>query len=126
MNWPCPVSWMVFRSQDRPGGIFRSQGNKKVILPERIKNIGRRTFCCCEKLKDIVLPDSLTGMGKYVLSTARLLESMTELLLPGSLTDIGVNIAARCSNLMVYDIPGTVAEDYFIENGVPYMGTDER
>ena len=117
MNWPCPVSWMVFRSQDRPGGIFRSQGNKKVILPERIKNIGRRTFCCCEKLKDIVLPDSLTGMGKYVLSTARLLESMT---------DIGVNIAARCSNLMVNVIPGTIAEDYCIENGVPYMGIDER
>ena len=65
-------------------------------------------------------------MRKYVLSTARLLESMTELLLPGSLTDIGENIAARCSNLMVYDIPGTIAEDYCIENGVPYMGIDER
>ena len=51
---------------------------------------------------------------------------MTELLLPGSLTDIGVNIAARCSNLMVYVIPGTIAEDYCRENGVPYMGIDER
>ena len=51
---------------------------------------------------------------------------MTELLLPESLTDIGINIAAGCSNLMVYVIPGTIAEDYCRENGVPYMGIDER
>ena len=82
-----------------------------VSLPETIEEIGDMAFACTygldmwNRLKSIVLPKKLKKLGKEAFRECERLESVQ---MPDSLTEIGIEAFAWCHNLKEISIPRTV------------------
>ena len=62
-------------------------------------------FSKCNKLKTIVIPDSVTSIGAWAFSSC---SSLTSITIPDSVTSIGNSAFYNCSNLMSITIPDSV------------------
>ena len=84
---------------------------EQVSLPETIEEIGDMAFACTfgldmwNNLKSIVLPTKLKKLGKQVFSECERLEYVQ---IPDSLVEIGIEAFAWCHNLKEISIPRTV------------------
>lgn len=80
-----------------------------VKLPETLLYIGKRAFCGCENLKEIVFPSGLKLIGESAFCGCR---SLTKIVIPGSVE--------RVDRFAFYDCTGL--EELKIENGVRQLG----
>ena len=118
---------------------------KSITIPNSITNIGASAFYCCNSLKNITIPDSVTSIGNYVFSFCTSLASIT---IPDSVVSIGYGALRNCNSLTSVTIPDSVtsigeeaflgtgegfyisckmfstAEDYAIENNIPFEHTE--
>jgi len=67
----------------------------EAVIGEGITHIGDRSFYNCISLKKIVIPESVTSIGTYAFK--------------------------NCEELTIYGIPGSYAETYANENGIPFV-----
>lgn len=84
---------------------FSNRDVEKVILPPRLKLIGKNAFSWCEKLTEIVLPDSLQMIDDGAFSNCSGLVSVK---LPPDLKFIGANAFRACSSVKDLELPETV------------------
>ncbi len=84
---------------------FSNRDVEKVILPPRLKLIGKNAFSWCEKLKEIVFPDSLQMIDDGAFSNCSGLVNIT---LPSDLKFIGANAFRACSSIKDLELPETV------------------
>lgn len=77
-----------------------------VILPESLTSIGEHVFAN-SSIKEIVIPNSVSEIGKYTFSQCYSLESVT---LPSSLTKIEYQLFRLCNKLKSITIPDNVTE----------------
>lgn len=81
---------------------------QSVVLPDSVKTFGG-AFVACSSLKEVVLPLSLTKIGIIAFEGCTALETIS---LPDSVTSIGTGAFSDCTKLMQIDIP----------EGVTYIG----
>jgi len=77
----------------------------EVILPDSVKEIGKRAFYLEKKLKKINLPDNTKAIEDLAFYKCELLE---EIVLPNSLEMIGSRAFGGCKSLKTICIPGSV------------------
>ena len=82
-------------------------------VKEGTRIICDRAFLGCRSLSEIVIPSSVTGIGDSAFSWCR---SLSEIVIPSSVTSIGDSAFCGCSSLIYISIPKSV----FGLNGNPF------
>lgn len=107
---------------------FWFSGLKRAEIPEGVETIEWAAFSCCENMKVLTLPDSLTSIGEHAFDDALKLkklvipkgltkipdyafdhcESLTSLTLHDNITEIG-DAAFRCSKITSLILPSKIS-----------------
>ena len=77
---------------------------KRVILSKGITSVESFSFCDCKSLTSVVIPDSITSIGKLAFGYTNL----TSVVIPDSVTSIGRSAFWGCSSLTSVAIPDSV------------------
>ena len=76
-----------------------------IIIPNSVTRIGRRAFFVCTGLESIILPEGVISIGSYAFCSCL---SLTSIVIPDSITSIGSYAFKSCGNLMSIEIPHSV------------------
>ena len=78
---------------------------KKVVIENKVTNIGRNAFSACKNLVSVTISNSVTSIGEGAFYDC---SSLTSITIPNSVTSIGGNAFYGCSNLTSITIPESV------------------
>ena len=78
---------------------------KKVVIENKVTNIGRNAFSACKNLVSVTISNSVTSIGDGAFYDC---SSLTSITIPNSVTSIGGNAFYGCSNLTSITIPESV------------------
>ncbi len=79
---------------------------------------GHNAFTCCEKLRDVILPEGVSIIGREAFMGCK---SLAALRLPRSVEEIQNHAFANCPNLVLTIAPGSGAEAYCRNNGLRFV-----
>lgn len=68
----------------------------EVLLPDGLREIGEKSFCCCASLSKVSLPEGLLTIGPGAFSNCH---KLTTIHIPGSVTSVGIAAFIECSML---------------------------
>ena len=91
-------------------GEMAFRGNEKirsVVLPESLTTVGSSAFAYCKSLKAVVFKGKVTQIGN---SAFRYCTELTEITLPASVNIIAESAFSNCTNLTKIHFGGTMAE----------------
>ena len=88
---------------DRAFSFCRSLS--EIVIPSSVTSIGRDAFYGCSSLSKIVIPSSVTSIGRDVFHCC---SSLSEIVIPSSVTSIGDNAFRECRSLSEIVIPSSV------------------
>ena len=111
-----------------------------VILPNSVIHIGAGAFSDCEDLASVTIPSSVQTIDDYAFSNCGSLrsvafssgattigeraffscKSLASVAIPASVTEIGEDAFSGCAQLTLRVTKGSYAEQYAIENALPY------
>ncbi len=86
-----------------------------------IKKIGTRYFDECYNLRWAKLADGVQEIGTYSFRDCISLERIE---IPESVTKISSTAFVGCENLVIYGSRGSYAEEYALENGIPFVDVE--
>lgn len=89
-----------------------------MTIPDSVTVIGDSAFSACLKLSGINIPESVTSIGAFAFNSCL---DLTGIAIPAGVTTIGENAFHGCWNLTVTVTPGSYAEAWCRENGVPFI-----
>ena len=94
---------------------------ENVVLPESLKIIDAFAFKNCRKFTKIVIPEGTTTIGYTAFSYCT---ELSHLYIPDSVTKINDNLLGEtpfggCGKLTIHCAPGSCAEQYAREHGIP-------
>ncbi len=103
-------------------GSFKSCNSiEKIDIPESVVTISDSSFSGCDALKEITLHDGLETIN----NSFKNCPALETLDIPDSVTRIDGESFAGCDNLTLIVGHDTAAEEYAIENDIPYQYRDE-
>lgn len=92
-------------------------GLRSIKIGNGVASIGAGAFIGCSA-KKITIPDSVTSIGEAAFADCW---SLQNLIIPKNVTNIGYDAFSNCDELTLTVIKDTYAEDYAIDNGIPYV-----
>ena len=78
----------------------------KVIVNEGVRTLDDHTFCFCDNLEEVQLPDSLRGTLRCFAKNPKL----TKINVPSGITELGNSCFDGCTSLSSITIPGSVTK----------------
>lgn len=78
---------------------------RSIVLPERLKAVGRSAFANCSDLEEVVMPPRVYELGDYAFDGCANLRYFT---VPTSLETIGSNCFDGCTSLSQFNLPSSV------------------
>lgn len=91
--------------------------------PDAIPVIGNGTFGGCQKLKNIVIPNSLTDIGDEAFYDCK---ALTEISIPRSVKFLGRDVFYNCRTIKIYGFKDTKAERYAKNNDILFESFDYK
>ena len=117
--------WTALKSKDSnddfkivKGVLKKYTGNqKKVVIPDTVKTIGKKAFMNRSKLEEVIVSNSVKTIDDEAFRECTMLKSVS---LPDSLVSIGVNAFRSCSSLTSLVLPSSLKSiDGFAFGGCP-------
>ena len=112
---------------DEAGVLFSRSGDELVLCPPYITGnytisagvitVRDYAFWDCKKLTSLTFPDGVQVIGNEAFYDCTALMSLT---IPESVVTIGDSAFWGCDQLTIYAPPGSYAEQYARENGIPW------
>ncbi|MDD4583644.1 MAG: S-layer homology domain-containing protein [Eubacteriales bacterium] len=97
---------------------FWSKEIKSVVFPETLATIGTNAFHT-NKLTEVILPESVTTIDDYAFGFN---ENLVKVVIPNPNVTIGEGaFAGGSSDLIIYGVPGSSAEEYATTNGITFI-----
>lgn len=103
------------------GAFYYCTELSDITIPEGVEKIGYEAFMECLALDELVIPEGVTSIGRRAFYRCKALTSVT---IPDSVTSIGSNAFLSCYALTLSVGEGSYAEQYAIENKIPYVYTE--
>ncbi len=98
-------------------GLFSGCSSlEQIAIPKGVTNLGHAVFYDCGNLKEVILPGGLQEIGDYAFSNCASLQSLQ---IPSGVNMIG-EYAFMGAPLTAGVFPGSYAEEWCIQNAVPY------
>ena len=72
----------------------------------------------CTSVSEVIIPDTVTEIGEYAFADCEGLVSVT---IPGSVNKIGQKVFDGCSNLTIITTAGSTAEQYAAAENIAYI-----
>ena len=95
---------------------------RSVTIPENVSVIRPRAFSYCSSLGSVAIPEGVAAIEWMTFGGCSSLRSAT---IPESVTSIGAYAFSGCPDLTIYGAPGSEAERYANENGIPFQPLEE-
>ena len=100
------------------GAFSECSSLESITLPGSLTYIDWRAFYECSSLESITLPEGLTSIEEATFAGCSNLKSIT---IPKSVTEIDSYAFKDCDKLSICGYPGSYAETYANEKGIPFM-----
>jgi hypothetical protein len=94
------------------GAFVGCERLKSVVIPNSVKLIGNRSFSGCKRLNEINIPNSVTSIGEDIYDAQGAFANcdlLTNIKIPDSVTYIGDKTFFHCSRLSNIEIPASVS-----------------
>ena len=91
-----------FVAEELPIGAFGGMAVTRVVLPNRLRTIGKAAFAACTSLQEVTFPERLDSIADYAFVGCTSLESVT---LPASVRVVGKGAFMRCTSLASFTLP---------------------
>ena len=95
-----------------------SDTTKEIIVGEGITELDQYVFSYHSAVTNVKLPETLEYIGRYAF---RGCESLEKLVIPDNVTEIVSTAFRNCDNLTLYCSEGSYAEEFAIDNDIPYV-----
>jgi len=100
------------------GAFYYCTALTSASLPEGVASVGSEAFMECTALSRVNIPSSVTSIGSKAFYRCK---ALTTLAIPDSVTSIGRDAFLACYALTLSVGKGSFAEQYAIENKIPYV-----
>lgn len=116
-------SWHCKKQADGSLSITEYKGSEAaVIVPKGIGKrlvtaIGSHAFSSSAVISSVVIPDGVKIIGDGAFWGC---DNLRRVVIPISVTEIGTAAFDQCQRLILYGTPGSYAEEYADENGIPF------
>lgn len=90
----------------------------EIIIPESVTCIGEDAFRDSDSLVSVTIPESVTSIGAGAFISC---DSLKHVFIPESVKVIEEAVFIYCPNLTLTVTPGSYAEQYAIDNNIPYV-----
>ena len=90
-----------------PEGFLNSSRISKIVIPDSVTSIGKGAFSHCSELISVTIPDSITSIGSYAFYNC---SSLTSVTIGNGLTSIGWGVFYGCSELKNITYTGTIED----------------
>ncbi|MBE5811891.1 MAG: hypothetical protein E7318_13340 [Clostridiales bacterium] len=97
------------------------EGNRyltEIIIPDSMICIGNDAFRDCDSLVSVTIPEGVTSIGAGAFISC---DSLEHVFIPNSVQTIGEAVFIYCPNVTLTVTPGSYAEQYAIDNSIPYV-----
>ena len=81
-----------------------------------VTSIAKQAFTYCNSLTQVIIPDSVTSIEDGAFYSC---DALSEVAIPVSVTSIGADAFGDCPLLTLTVFPGSFAETFAQENGIP-------
>lgn len=99
--------------------FLSAENLESIELGRGLKSVETMAFYNCPKLKTLVFPDGCESIGDCLFMN----EQLTEVVIPSSVTELALNIGESCPKMIIITPAGSFAEQFAIENGIPYKNS---
>ena len=107
-----PVARLYTASSAASGVFYNKNTVSSIVIPSSVTDLGRYAFYNCTSLESIVIPSSVNNLGSYAFYNCTSLDSIT---IPDSVTSIGQYAFYNCTSLDSITIPDSVTSiDFYI------------
>ena len=104
--------------------MIRGTGISTLTIPSSVTSCGNDWYngpvAGCATLREMVFEEGRTSVPAYIAASADYVSNLKIAIIPSSVTSIGDRAFYNCSNLTIYGIPGSYAENYAYDNGIPF------
>ncbi len=98
--------------------FFNCYSLKEITIPDSVTSIGESAFAYCYDLTTITIPNLVTSIKN---GTFKYCFSLKEIIIPDSVISIGESAFEGCDKLTMYGYNGSCAENYAVENNIPFV-----
>lgn len=98
-----------------------SQSLIDIKIPQSVVSIDDYAFNECRSIRSIKIPESITSIGECAFKRC---ENLTIMEIPESVTNISEDAFLQCKNLTLYVYNDSYAQNYAVENNIPFKVID--